>query len=194
MEHNSAKDLVRLLHKLKKEVRPEKEVLKRVIRRMYSAIERYYDNNTSMMILLRDYMSRCNKSEGIFNERNGSKFRIENIAEEFATFIDDTIEELTDMGLPEKDNINKGVTVSTNVNQAQKQNQEQRQDLHLLVDLLKESIAPYQLEELKKVAIADVPVPEKRKNLFDKIQSFGINFGASVLANMLTNPQITGLL
>lgn len=84
--------------------------------------------------------------------------------------------------------------VNINIHNENKQSQEQSQELHLIVDLLKDSFASYQLEELKEVAKADVPVPEKRKNLIDKILSFGESFGASVLANILTNPQVIGML
>ena len=70
------------------------------------------------------------------------------------------------------------------------QNQKQSQEVNLLVDLLKNSLAPYQLEELKEVAKADMPVSEKRQSLMDKILSFGSNVGASVLANILTNPAV----
>ena len=62
--------------------------------------------------------------------------------------------------------------------------------MHTLVDLLKNSLAPYQLEELKEVAKADMSVSEKRQTLMDKILSFGSNVGASVLANILTNPAV----
>ena len=84
--------------------------------------------------------------------------------------------------------------VNINIHNENKQSQNQSQELHLIVDLLKDSLAPYQLEELREVAKADVPAPEKRKKLMDKILSFGESFGASVLANILTNPQVIGML
>lgn len=84
--------------------------------------------------------------------------------------------------------------ININIHNENKQSQNQSQDIQLFVELLKQSLAPYQLDELKEIAAADVPVPEKRKNLLQKIMSFGESFGASVLANILTNPQIIGLL
>ena len=84
--------------------------------------------------------------------------------------------------------------ININIHNENQQSQNQSQELHILVDLLKESLAPYQLDELREVASADVPVPEKRKNLMEKILSFGTNVGASVLANILTHPEVIGML
>lgn len=86
--------------------------------------------------------------------------------------------------------VGKGIEINNTLSQNQEQNQKQSQEVSLLVDLLKNSLAPYQLEELKEVAKADMSVSEKRQTLMDKILSFGSNVGASVLANILTNPAV----
>ena len=82
------------------------------------------------------------------------------------------------------------IILNNNITQNQEQTQKQSQEVNILVDLLKNSLAPYQLEELKELAKSDVPTSEKRQNLMDKILSFGSNVGASVLANILTNPAV----
>ena len=82
------------------------------------------------------------------------------------------------------------IVFNNNITQNQEQSQKQSQEVNLLVDLLKDSLAPFQLEELKEIAKSDMPVSEKRKNLMDKILSFGSNVGASVLANILTNANV----
>lgn len=88
-------------------------------------------------------------------------------------------------------NANEQQPISINIHnsnsQSQEQKQKQRQEQDLLVELLKISLAPYQLEELKEIMQSDTPVPEKRKNLFEHILSFGENVGASILANLLVN-------
>lgn len=84
--------------------------------------------------------------------------------------------------------------ISININNENTQSQNQSQDMNMLVDLLKNSLAPYQLNELKEIAKQDIPIPEKRSNLIEKIMSFGANVGASILANMLTNPGVIALL
>lgn len=90
--------------------------------------------------------------------------------------------------------VGKGIEINNTLSQNQEQSQKQSQEVNLLVDLLKNSLAPYQLEELKEVAKADMPVSEKRQTLMDKILSFGSNVGASVLANILTNPAVYSFL
>lgn len=84
--------------------------------------------------------------------------------------------------------------VNINIHNENKQTQSQTQEFNVLVESLKNSIAPYQLDELKQLANSDSPVTEKRKSLFDKIMSFGTNVGASVLANILTKPEILAML
>ena len=101
----------------------------------------------------------------------------------------------TQMGEPKEDmRTGNSQPINININNENSQSQNQSQNLSLLVDLLKDSLAPYQLNELKNVAQQDIPVPEKRKNLIDKIMDFGASVGASVLANMLTNPEVLALL
>lgn len=95
---------------------------------------------------------------------------------------------------PMKQETSQPININIHNENKQNQNQNQSQELHLLVDLLKDSLAPFQIKELKEVAQADCPEPEKRQNLINKILSFGSNVGASVLANILMSPQVIGLL
>ncbi len=97
------------------------------------------------------------------------------------------------MGIPtpkQKSTQDNSVNINTTVTQSQNQNQKQSQEVNLFVDLLKNSLAPYQLEELKELAKSDLSTSEKRLSLKDKILSFGSDVGASVLANILTNPAV----
>lgn len=82
--------------------------------------------------------------------------------------------------------------VSVNIHNTNNQSQNQTQSLDVFVNLLKESIAPYQLAELKQIASSEAPVEEKRKSLIEKIMGFGSNVAASVLANILTHPEVVG--
>ena len=118
---------------------------------------------------------------------------VHNIAEDMKSLIDTIVVEIKALGIPIRTTVSdKSVNVNNNI--TQNQSQEQTQGVYLLANLLKNSLAPYQLEELKQVAKADIPTTEKRKSLMDKILSFGSNVGASVLANILTNPTIYSIL
>ncbi len=86
------------------------------------------------------------------------------------------------------------IILNNNITQNQEQSQKQSQEVNLFVDLLKKSLAPYQLEELKELAKSDMPTPEKRQSLKDKILSFGSDVVVNVLANILTNPAVYSLL
>ena len=94
-------------------------------------------------------------------------------------------EETTPMSANEQQSIN--ININNSNSQSQEQNQKQQQEQDLLVELLKECLTPYQLEELKKITQSGVPVSEKRKNLFEQILSFGNNVGANILADLLAN-------
>lgn len=88
-------------------------------------------------------------------------------------------------------NIN--LTVNQNQEQTQKQTQEQIVIIDVIIDALKDELTGKQLKELNTI-IKEPDNPEKSKKVIDKILSFGSNVAAGILGNILTNPQIIGLI
>lgn len=84
------------------------------------------------------------------------------------------------------------ISIHTNVKQEQTQNQTQA--VNVLENTLKDSFAPYQLEELKEILKTDQPREDKRKSLMEKLKSFGSDVASGVMANILSNPEVISML
>lgn len=195
IREEQAKGLVSLLENLKGEVTEDREILRSCILSLNGALERFYTLQDTQLAtadrLKRNILILCRKN---CNEiKSELRCNVQNIADDTKDLIFSVIEEIKALGIPtlkQTSTQDNSVNINTTVTQNQEQSQTQSQEVNLLVDLLKNSLAPYQLEELKDVAKADIPVSEKRQNLMDKILCFGSNVGASVLANILTNPAV----
>lgn len=192
IREEQTRGLISLLNSIKANVDEDRVNLKNVVIRLNGVLERFYDpfsTQLSTAIKLKDYILILERKK--CSSTSDPRCNVHDIAEDTISLIDTIVEEIKAVGLPDRKIVSdKSVNINTTVTQNQEQNQKQSQEVNLLVDLLKNSLAPYQLEELKEVAKADLPVSEKRKTLMDKILSFGSNVGASVLANILTNPVV----
>ena len=195
IREEQAQSLIALLNDLKTKIDEDKVNLKNLILQLNGLLERFYDPQNT-------HLSTADKLKKniLFLEKkkcDSISFdpicNVHNIAEDMKSLIDTIVVEIKALGIPIRTTVSdKSVNVNNNI--TQNQSQEQTQGVYLLANLLKNSLAPYQLEELKQVAKADIPTTEKRKSLMDKILSFGSNVGASVLANILTNPTIYSIL
>ncbi len=86
--------------------------------------------------------------------------------------------------------VDKSVHVNVTQNQDQSQSQEQSIAIDIFLEAIKDEITGKQLKELKAIA-KDEPNPEKVKNkILDKIKSWGEGISASIVANIITNPNI----
>ena len=83
------------------------------------------------------------------------------------------------------------ISIQTNVKQ--EQNQNQTQTVTVLEAALKDSFAPFQLEELKEILKSNQPREVKRKSLMEKLKSFGGDVASGVLANILSNPEVLSM-
>ena len=193
IREEQARGLISLLNNIKKKVNEDQVNLKNAIIQLNGVLERFYDpfaTQLSTANKLKGYILQLEKKK-CSSILSDPRCNVHNIAEDTKSLIDTIVEEVQAIGLPDRKTVNdKSVNFNTTVTQNQEQRQKQSQEVKLLVDLLKISLAPYQLEELKEVAKTDMPDSEKRKNLMEKILSFGSNVGASVLANILTNPTV----
>lgn len=195
IREEQTKGFISLLENIKGEVKEDKESLRSCILRLNGALERCYTSQdtplTTAERLKRNILLLCNKN---FPEiKSELRCNVKNITDDTKDLIISVIEEVKALGIPapkQTSTQDNSVNINNNITQNQKQSQKQSQEVNFLVDLLKDSLAPYQLEELKEVAKADMPVSEKRQSLKEKILSFGSNVGASVLANILTNPDV----
>ena len=80
------------------------------------------------------------------------------------------------------------------VNNNLSQSQSQTQSLQIVIDILKDELTGKQLKDIKEILESKAEVEAKKKSIFDKIKSFGSDIAASIVANIVTNPNILGSL
>ena len=85
------------------------------------------------------------------------------------------------------------LTVNQNQTQSQEQTQKQTIDIEVIINALKDELTGKQLKELDSI-IKEPESSDKGKKVVEKILSFGLNVTAGILGNILTNPQIVGLI
>ncbi|MEA4937628.1 MAG: hypothetical protein VB102_13475 [Paludibacter sp.] len=83
--------------------------------------------------------------------------------------------------------------INLTVNQNQSQEQIQMIELKLIVDIIKDELTGKQLNELKSI-IQDTKIEKKNEKIAEKFISFGSNVASGILGNILSNPQLYGLL
>ena len=118
---------------------------------------------------------------------------------QWKSLLDSYIVELEKLEKPEPTNNsamkNINLTVNQNQNQTQSQEQSQKQtvDIEVIINALKDELTGKQLKELNSI-IKESESSDKSKKVVEKILSFGSNVAAGILGNILTNPQIIGLI
>ncbi len=102
------------------------------------------------------------------------------------------VTDINDFGLQKSETKDKKGDINVNVNQHNHQNQSTTITIQFdfLFELLKDELKGGQVKELKAIIESDEPAEEKKKSFIEKIKSFGNDVASSILANLLTNPQI----
>lgn len=83
--------------------------------------------------------------------------------------------------------------IHVTVNQSQSQEQRQIIEIQFIINAIKEELTGKQLNELKSI-IQDGKIENKNEKIAEKLISFGSNVASGILGNILSNPQILGLL
>ena len=80
------------------------------------------------------------------------------------------------------------------INNFQTQSQQQSQTLEVFVNVIRNSLSEEQINELKEIVQSNQDDKSKKKSIMDRIKSFGQDLAPSILANIITNPDIWGAL
>jgi len=84
------------------------------------------------------------------------------------------------------------IKIVNNNTQSQTQTQSQSIEVTQIIKSFENELTVEQIKELNSI-IKENNTKDKGKKITDKLLSFGSNVAASILANILTNPQIIGL-
>lgn len=195
LREEQTQGLISLLKDIKARVDDDKVNLKNVVLQLNGLLERFYDSSDTQLATadkLKRYIlilerKKCDKLS------SEPRCNIPNIAEDTRTLCDTIISEVKALGLPTRNNVNdKSVNVNTTVTQNQEQNQSQEVNLaiKILLDALKDDLTGKQRKELLAIAKeADSP-EEAHKGILEKLKDFGSNVSASIVANIITNPEV----
>lgn len=97
--------------------------------------------------------------------------------------------------VPQKNNkkTERGVNITTNINNTNNQSQSQEQSLaiNFFLEAIKDDLTGRQLKELKDVIAESGSNKEKaREGIIAKLKSFGSDVASNIVANIITNPLI----
>ena len=131
------------------------------------------------------YIAKCYSNEDIaftdFENISNQKLSKCNIDRLVA--IIESLKEIPEKCLPP---VQKSSNQVINITQSQTQNQSQ--SINSIIESIKEEIGEDMFEELKKIQGENDD--EKKKNIFDKLKTFGKSTLSNIIANILTNPSI----
>lgn len=103
----------------------------------------------------------------------------------------EAMKQLPQVVIVKSEQINPMVAITNN----QMQNQSQNVFLEVFIDALHEELSKKQIRELKEIAVNnELGEEEKKSSILEKIKDFGKDTLASIVANVLTNPAIWGMM
>lgn len=92
-----------------------------------------------------------------------------------------------------KEQNNKGVSITANFNNtnSQSQSQEQTTAINIFLEAIKDDLTGKQVKEIKEVIAESAGDKEKaRSGIVEKLKSFGSDVASNIVANIITNPMI----
>lgn len=145
--------------------------------------------------LLHQYVSILQTSK---KEQNPlyTRCNTKDIAFDLKALIDAVKDEISTVGLPNspKAKASKGIQITNNVSQSQTQSQEQDVIVKVLLEAVKDELTGKQRKEILAIT-EDAKSPEEaHKGIMEKLIEYGESVSASIVANILTNPDVLSTL
>ena len=192
-------NFIELLEQKKKEVSENNNSLAILIESLLSVFERYYSSDKTFVKKAERLGQYTNVLLKVKKDKypTYSRCSTKEIAEDVTFLIDSVITEVRTMGLPVQQTAN---TVSRNINinntltQSQEQSQEQDLIVNILLEAIKDDLTGKQRKEILEVARDAKTTKEAHQGIMEKLKEFGSDISASIVANILTNPQVWDVL
>lgn len=123
--------------------------------------------------------------------KQGDLYSIETVKETGRSIIEACIAEIENLGLPESkyDGNEKGINLTV----VQSQSNKQTIKLELLVSIIREELKGRQLDEIQEILNEKTDPETKKKNIFEKVKTFGVDTLSNIISGLLSNPQIWGI-
>ena len=165
-----------------------------VIQSVQSIFERYYANDKTFV---KKVQQLGQYTQNLIHTKKDSlplfdRCSTKEIAEDLRSVIDSAIEEVKAIGLPQtaSKNAARAININNTLSQTQSQNQKITIAVNILLDAIKDDLTGKQRKELLAIAKEASSPEEAHKGIMEKLKSFGENVSASIVANILTNPQV----
>lgn len=173
---------------LKDSLEIDKIILDKNISALSSIVERFYSKSNPYQERVK-YLTGAISQLKIFKRDNNPMygFSTESIKNEMSDLIDNIIQEIDNIGLPDNDlKIDKSINITNTLSQSQTQSIE----LNFVLDILKDELNGKQIKEIKEIIEGEEEISSKTEKLVNKLKSFGENVLASMVASLITNPNI----
>ena len=175
-------------------VEEDRDTLASVIIGLQNLLERYYTKDNAFVKqaeVLHSYiiaLQSSKKDQYPLYTRCNTK----DIAFDLKALIDAVKDEIATVGLPNspKTNVSKGIQITNNLNQSQTQSQEQNVIAKILLEAVKDELTGKQRKELLAIAQESKDPQEAHKGIKEKLKEYGESVSASIVANILTNPDV----
>ena len=184
-------NLVLLLSNIKDKVDEDKVILKNCLIQCNGVLERYYTYQDTQL-----HTAEKLKSDILILERKKTnslgadpRCNVHDIAEDTRSLIDSIVDEIKALGIPKRKETDDH-SVNVSVSQNQKQSQHQDVIVNILLEAIKDELTGRQRKEIIEIANNSKTPEEARKNIFDKLKEYGEGVSASIVANILTNPNV----
>jgi hypothetical protein len=188
---NTLKNIVDLLQANKAELKADRIVLDKVITSISSIIDRFYSKESPY----RERVKFLTQQISMFKLHKKDKipiynFTVESAMKEMIDLIDNINNEINLLGIPQNSSlkIDKSVNITNTMSQNQSQNQSI--DVNVILDLLKNELTGKQYKEIEAIAQKEIEPKKALTKIIDKLKSFGEGVLASIVANIITNPNI----
>lgn len=183
--------IVDLLLANKTELKADKIVLDKVIVSISSIVDRFYSKESPY----KERVKFLTQQISMFKLHKKDKipiynFTVESAMNEMIDLIDNIINEVNLLGIPQSNSLKIDKSINITNTMSQNQSQSQSIDIDVILESLKNELTGKQYKELETIAQEEIEPKKALKKIIDKLKSFGEGVLASIVANIITNPNI----
>lgn len=124
----------------------------------------------------------------VTNGRGISQYDIDGFKKTARGILESSIIEIRELGLPENNVDKPGI----NLTLIQNQEQHQKLDAKIILEAFQKELTGAQLKELQAILEETSNPEERKKNVLNKVTSFGKDVATNIIANILANPTLWG--
>lgn len=191
-----SKNIVAILEQKKAMIKENRDVLAPIIVSIKNVLERFYGKDKAFVQqaeVLHTYLTALQTSKKdvypVYTRCN-----TKDVATDMTALIESVIDEIKTIGLPQtsQSKESKGIQINNTLSQSQSQEQSQQQEIvaKILLDAVKDELKGKQLKELLAIAEEIKDPQEAHKSILEKLKEYGADVSASIVANILTNPNV----